>query len=831
METPREKPKDELTEKPANQATPGTVRQTLGKVVSGPKLRRLWGRKLVKISASLMFVFLLVGGFLWARCGIAGCPDVDKLKGYMPDQASVLLDYQEKEIGKLFVERRSVVPYDSMPKHVGDAFVAMEDRRFWKHNGVDWQRVFGAAWKNVKELGIEEGSSTITMQLARNVFPDKLPAREKTPWRKIGEARVAREIEQAYEKKEILQLYLNQINFGHGAYGIEAAAQEYFGKPASKLTLSESAILAAIPRAPSRLNPRSNRQLALEGRKVVLDRMVKQELISDSEAAAAKKEKLRLKRGHIRTGDRAPYFVEAVRRTLEEQLGDAIYTEGYTIHTTLDVEAQQVAEEELRKQMQAIESGAFGRYRHTTYAVAIADTTYEQEGSSYLQAALVMMDPRTGDVRVLIGGRDYEDSQFNRATQAIRQPGSAFKPFVYSAALAAGYPPTHRLMDQPIRLALDRRNVWEPKNYDGSYSGAITMRDALVYSKNVATVRLAMDVGIDRVVETAHQIGLEGRIPSVPSVVLGSAEVTPIALTTAYSTFATQGVHPEPRLITRVVDRKGNVVWSQEAITRNALDPAVAFVVTDMMKDVVNRGTGAAVRAVGFSGVAAGKTGTTNDAADVWFVGFTPRIVGTVWIGFDKRKTVLRGATGGELAAPIWGRIMRRVAEQTGDWLMPQGVEMRQVDEFGNALAENCPIQGAVRQEYFIAGTAPFAQCYISPYPYDSLGMGYDTMATYDEGWWARLKKRVFGADTIPTLAVDTMADPVNADSFRLRTDTFRRFTPDSLRRPSSDTLRRPRPDTLLGRPATDTTRRPRPDTVRRDTTRRDTLVKNLTRA
>ena len=334
-----------------------------------------------------------------------------------------------------------------------------------------------------------------------------------------------------------------------------------------------------------------------------------------------------------------------------------------------------------------------------------------------------------------------------------------------------------------------------------------------------------MEIGVDRVVETARQIGLQGRIPNVPSVVLGSAEVTPLALTTAYTTFANLGTNATPRFITSVVDRHGAVVWSQEPATSSALDPAVAYIVTSMLKDVIARGTGTAVRAAGFRGIAAGKTGTTNDAADVWFVGFTPRLVGTVWIGFDKRKTVLRGATGGELAAPIWGRIMQRVAEETGDWIMPSGVETRLVDEFGNAVAENCPVQGATRQEYFMTGTAPFAECYINTYPYDSLGYLTDSIPAYDDGWWARLKKRVFRADTIPvtTLPPDTTVDRVIGDTLLgrpvLRSDTFRRAPVDTLRRPRPDTLKRligdtmlrPKPDTL--RPRTDTLR-PRTDTT-----------------
>ena len=779
-----------------------------------------FGKRGVKIGLGVFGFMLVLMFVLWNRCGISGCPDVDRLKGYMPDEASTIVDQDGKEVAKLFVTRRVFVGLDSVPKHVPDAFVAMEDKRFYQHGGVDWRRVGGAAYKNIKELGIAEGSSTITMQLARNVFPENLPANQKTLWRKMGEAKVATSIEDKFTKKEIIELYLNQIYFGNGAYGIEAAAQEYFGKSATKLTLAEAATLAALPRAPSRLNPRSNRELALKGRSIVLARMRAQGLITPAQADEAESAKLRLRQGRLKSHERAPYFVEAVRRELEEQLGDAVYTEGYTIHTTLDLPTQLVLEEELRKQLSAIESGAFGTFRHRSYASVQKDSTRDEEGTTYLQGAGVFMDPRTGDVRALVGGRDFEDSQFNRATQSLRQPGSAFKPFVYAAAVSAGYPPSHQLMDRPIRLVLDRRNVWEPKNYDGTYAGTLTMRDALTHSKNIPTVRLAMDVGIERVVDMAHQMGLEGRIPSVPSVVLGAAEVTPIALTSAFATLATLGTHPKPRLITRVVDREGTVVWGQDATTRSVLDPSVAFIVTSMLKDVVDRGTATAVRGVGFTGVAAGKTGTTNDAADVWFVGYTPRMVGTIWLGFDRRQTVLRGATGGELAAPIWGRVMKRVAERTGDWLMPAGVELRQVDAHGNVLADNCPTLAGTRPEYFLTGSAPISSCYANPaYTYsDTFGYptGYptDTLESTDS-WWQRLKARLARGDTLTTIA-DPTAEVTPVDTVRRDTLLGRAIRDSIVRnriptRPNLDSIRKPPPDTI---------RRTPPDTIRRDTLR-----------
>ncbi len=689
---------------------------------------------------------------LYQRCGIAGCPDVERLNGYMPDEASSIVDYQGDEIGKLFLTRRTVVPLDTLPKHVPAAFVAMEDRRFYEHNGVDWRRVFGAAYKNIKELGITEGSSTITMQLARNVFPDKLPAHKKTIFRKIAEARVARAIEKKFSKDEILELYLNQIYFGQGAWGIEAAAEEYFGKSSAKLTLAEAAILAALPRAPSRLNPRTNRELALEGRRVVLDRMVQEEMISKEEADEAAESRLRLRQGKLKTNDPAPYFVEAVRNILENELGDAIYSEGYTIHTTLDGAMQRVLEEELGKQLRAIESGAFGSFRHMTMARARADSTESDEGTRYLQTAAIFMDPKTGDIRALIGGRNYEDSEFNRALAAQRQPGSAFKPFVYAAAFDQGYAPNHRLMDRPLRLVLDRRNVWEPKNYDGTFTDVMTMRDALAQSRNVPTVRLATEVGISRVIDMARQMGLGGRIPNVPSVVLGSAEVTPIELTAAYAAFANLGDRPEPRFVTKVVDRNNNVVWSSEVRRARVVEPTTAFLTTSLMQDVVDRGTATAVRAVGYTDPAAGKTGTTNDAADIWFIGFTPNMVGTIWMGFDSRKTIVPRASGGELAAPVWGRVMRRMNMRSQGWAPPPGIEMRMVDQYGNLVGDNCPVIGATRQEYFIEGSAPMVPCYAgSDYTYMDTSFYADTVIraprTEDDRWWARLRSRIFRRD------------------------------------------------------------------------------------
>ncbi len=649
---------------------------------------------------------------LYMTCGLRGCPDVRLLRGYVPDEASVVLDRNGAELMKLYRVRRVVVPLDSLPGYVPQAFVAIEDRRFYEHDGVDWARALGAAWANVRAGGIEEGFSTITMQLARNLFPDRLPARERTLGRKLGEIRVARSIERTYDKHEILELYVNQIYFGSGAWGVEAAAREYFGKPAAELTLAEAALLAGIVLAPSRLNPRANRELALGRRQLVLRRMAAEGFITQAQAAEAMEARLRLVRGGGTEDRTAAYFVEEARQIVEERFGEAVYTGGLRIYTTLDRRTQEVAEAELGRQLDATEAGAYGPYRYASYSPRRTPADTAESVTPYLQGAMVVMEVETGDVLALVGGRDFRDSRFDRAVQSRRQPGSAFKPFVYAAAVAEGYPTTHVLDDSPLRVVQAGGRAWTPRNFGGSYAGPIPMREALVQSRNVATVRLAEEVGIRDVIAMARRMGVDGDLPEYPSIAIGAGGVSLLDMTAAYAAFGALGRGVEPRFILRVEDRAGRVLWRPEARTRRAIDPGVAFLVLDMMRDVVNRGTGTAVRAVGYAGPAAGKTGTTNDATDVWFIGVTPSLAAGVWIGMDRPQQIVPGATGGRLAAPVWGRVMRQLPAAAGpDWTPPPGVETRLVDASGAIIGPGCWTSGAVRTEYFLAGTAPGGRC------------------------------------------------------------------------------------------------------------------------
>ncbi|HEX6062744.1 MAG TPA: penicillin-binding transpeptidase domain-containing protein, partial [Longimicrobiales bacterium] len=518
----------------------------------------------------------------------------------------------------------------------------------------------------------------------------------------------------------------------------------------------------------------------------------------------------------------APYFVEAVRNILETELGDAIYSEGYTIHTTLDRKMQRVLEEELTRQLQAVERGAYGGFRHPTFAAARADTADDERGTKYLQAAAIFMDTKTGDIRALVGGRSFDDSEFNRALLAKRQPGSAFKPFVYAAAFDQGYAPTHRLMDRPLRLVLDKRNVWEPKNYDGSYSDVVTMRQALAQSKNIPTVRLATEIGIPRVIDMARQMGLSGRIPAVPSVVLGSAEVTPIEMTSAFAAFANLGDRPDPRFVTQVTDRNGTVVWSSQPSRQRVIEPTTAFLTTSLMQDVVDRGTATAVRAVGYPDPAAGKTGTTNDAADIWFIGFTPNIVGTIWFGFDARKPIVSRATGGEVAAPVWGRVMRRMNQRSSGWAPPPGIEMRMVDEWGNLLGDNCPVTTATHREYFLQGSAPVASCYTgSTYTYTDTSFYTDSIMqaaqAEEDRWWRRMRSRIFGRNQDSTEIVVQQRQappppmPGNPSSPQPTPTPSPYPTPAPAPKPSPTPA--PAPDTTI-KPKPDTLPKPIPDTL-----------------
>ncbi len=435
--------------------------------------------------------------------------------------------------------------------------------------------------------------------------------------------------------------------------------------------------------------------------------MAEQGLIDSDEAERAQESRLGIRRGGPRTIEpeipRAPYFVARVRRILEAELGDELYQEPLVVHTTLDLDFQERAERELLRQLRIIEQGGAGRFSGSRYRTS---SDGDSIGTDYLQGVVVVMDARTGDVLALVGGRDYEDSQFDRATRARRQAGSTIKPFVYAAAIEDGWSLTDTVIDEPLDLELDGR-AWSPRNFDDQFLGPVSLREALVGSRNVPTVRLAREVGPARVASVAHDAGLEEEFRRHPMIALGVTEVSPLELTAAFTSLANGGERAEPRFVLRVEDADGDVVWEPDAERERVLDAGVAYLITDMLRDAVDVGTATRVRDVGYRGPAAGKTGTTNDAADAWYVGYTPQLVGTVWIGFDQRRPIAARASGGRAAAPVWGRLMQRAPvddEGPDTWERPDAVVERALDpETGRPIEPGCePTGRKLRTELFL---------------------------------------------------------------------------------------------------------------------------------
>ncbi len=654
---------------------------------------------------------VIIMGTAWQRCGIRGCPNVSRLASYQPGGASVLLDRTGERFADLGPVDHTVIDIRTLPAYVPEAFVAVEDKRFYHHHGVDWRRVFGAALANLRAHHAVQGSSTITMQLSRNLFPERIRAADRTLRRKLLEVRVARDIEHHFTKPQILQLYLNHIYFGAGAYGIEAAARQYFGKSAKDLTVEQAAVLAALPKAPSAYDPRHYADRARDRRDLVLGLMAQQGYLTAAASAKAKSTAVRLgsPRAARQPEERAAWFAQAVRDLLEDQLGEDLYSRPLRITTTLDLRAQRAAEEELEAQIRRVEGGAYGVFQGPRMR------DYTAGGATdYLQGAVVVMANNTGDVLAMVGGRDARQSSFNRATQARRQAGSAFKPFVYATALGRGWSPAQLLDDSPYRLVSDGK-AWEPSNFDGEFEGPVSLRDALVFSRNVPTIRLASRVGEHNVARLAHAAGIRADLRETPMIALGIAEVSPLELTTAYTAFSGQGTAATPRLVLRVEDPDGKVLWQPPVEKHRVLDPGVAYMMTDLLRDAVDRGTGRSVRYAGYRGLAAGKTGTTNEGADTWFVGYTSQVTAGIWVGFDKPRPIAEHASGGAVAGYAWGRMMSRIASWAGGspWRAPERVVQVAVDpETGLALEEGCePRAGQPHREYFLRDRTPRQTC------------------------------------------------------------------------------------------------------------------------
>jgi penicillin-binding protein 1A len=676
--------------------------------------RRVWFRQHPRFTRAVLLTSTFLGAFvvggsyaLWSLiCSGRRCPSVAVLESYQPKQTSKLYGADNRFIAELGLERRTLVKIADIPKVVRDAFVVTEDKRFYRHGGIDWLRIPGSLVKNIRAGYFAEGFSTITMQLARNIFPEHL-SREKSLIRKIKEVKVARAIENTYSKDRILELYLNQINLGSGAYGVETASQRYFGKSVRDLNLAEAAMLAAMPKAPGRYNPRRFPERALQRRNTIVEVMRRNGAIGDADASLARAYPLQLAR-RAESGEIAPYFVEWVRQQLDAKFGDRLYDDGLKVFTTLDMDMQSAAERALENQLRAIEGGKYGKFAHPTYEQYVAKSAGKEEPSAgeapYLQGAVIVIDPRNGAVRAMVGGRDFDDSKFNRATQALRQPGSTFKPIVYATAIQSGRTPATMIEDLPVSVPQVDGSMWTPQNYDMKFEGPMTMRRGLAQSRNMAAIRIGMELGEQAVIDEAKRFGISTPIPPYPSIFIGSADVYPIELVGSYSTFANLGTRTSPNAIVRVENQNGETIWQPQSRRLQVMSPGEAWLMVSMMKDVVQRGTAAgSVWGAGFRVPSGGKTGTTNDGADVWYVGYTADLGAGVWMGFDKPQKIMSNAQGGRLAAPAFTQLMLEVYRRKPappDWPRPESV----------VLAVACNETGEY-QEYFLAGTESLAQC------------------------------------------------------------------------------------------------------------------------
>lgn len=684
------------------------------------------------VATALVALGFGLAAAMWSLiCRGSRCASIDVLELYQPRQTSRLYAVDGRFIAELGLERRTLATLDSIPKVVQDAFIVTEDKRFYRHRGIDWLRIPGSAIRNLLAGSFEQGFSTITMQLARNVFPEQITRERRSAtvaqiWasleRKMKEARVARSIEGRYSKEKILELYLNQINLGSGAHGVETASQRYFGKSVRYLNLAEAATLAALPKAPSRYNPRRSPARAVQRRNTIIELMRREGVVDDEAASLAKAYPVALAR-RVESGEIAPYFAEWVRQTLHERFGDRLYEQGLKVYTTLDLDMQAAAERAVESQLRAIEGGRFGAFRHVTYEQYVARGDRSQGSGSespYLQAAFVAVDPRDGGVRAMVGGRDYGDSQYNRATQALRQPGSTFKPFVYATAIQSGRPPSLLIDDAPISLPQLDGTDWTPENYDLKFLGPMTMRRGLYDSRNLVAIRLGMELGEQTVADMARRFGITTPIPPYPSIHIGSAEVHPLELIGSYTAFANLGTRTAPNAILRVEDQDGNVLWRTSADSTPVMAAPEAWIVVNMLKDVVLRGTAVGrVWNAGFRVPSAGKTGTTNDGADVWYVGFTADLVAGIWVGFDKPKKIMVDAQGGRLAAPAYTDFMIEVYRrkpEPPDWPKPSSVVARSVDSLTGLLAVPACADRAYT-EYFLPGTEPRRTCRDAPAP------------------------------------------------------------------------------------------------------------------
>ena len=637
-------------------------------------------------------------------------PSLERLETFDPAMLSTLYDRNGEVIGEFYIQKRVFIDIEDMPEHLKHAVIASEDKRFYKHWGVDMQSIVRAVIVNASSMSFRQGFSTLSQQLARNLY--KEVGFKDSITRKLKEMITAVQIERTYTKEEILEMYLNTVHFGHGTYGAESAAKRYFNKKASELTIGESAMLIGLLPSPANYSPLRNLNKAIDRRSIVLKVMYNQDYIGHQEyiennSIIPDNISYEIPRG------KAPYFAEHVRRILEKQddeLGINIYQDGLKIHTTLDYRLQKIAEDAvmttLKNNQDEFNNQLFKdeeRFSKLGYlSISPADSVkmmlngqlelYEELRKDLLvQCAFIALDTKTGEILAMIGGRsDYMD-QFNRSTQALRQPGSIFKPYIYTAAIDNNYPVTTQLLNQPVALyrnnAKGEREKWTPRNYDNSTGGLTTLREGLRRSLNLISVRMVQELVPPRQVrDIAQRMQITTPIRAVDSIALGTSEVKPIEIVASYATFANKGIYSSPIAITRIEDKYGQIIKEFSNTQKEVLSPETAFMVTNLLQTVVDKGTGGSLRwKYKFRHPAGGKTGTTQNLSDAWFVGFTPHITAGVWYGIDEYSTSLGdGQYGGVAALPAWALFMKKAHQELNipkdKFEMPNGVVEVEID-------------------------------------------------------------------------------------------------------------------------------------------------------
>ena len=615
---------------------------------------------------------IALGSFTWAQEKIATFPP-------LPVRYSTVkvFDNQGRFVGRILPEKRYWVPIDRIPVFLQKALVAIEDARFYEHKGIDIRGIARALVKDMVKGKMAQGGSTITQQLIKN----KLLSGEKTFQRKVKEGLLAMEYERKYTKNQILEMYFNEVYFGNGAWGIAQAAQFYFDKNPEELNEAECALLAGVPKAPSRYNPLGNPAKIRGRRDLVLQRMVELKMIPRQQGEKLKTRPIAV----IKTGE-APYYLAHLRNKLIERFGPEVIEQGgLEVTAAMDLPLQKLAEKVLSEGVRRI--------------------------SPQLQGALMCLDSNTGDVLAAVGGVDYKQNPYHRAYYAKRQPGSAIKPLIYAAALEKGITPSSLWNDTPVAYSWGNHEIWKPMNYERKLYGELTLRQALAYSNNIITVKVLDTIGVPYFVNFAGMLGLSLRSPNDLSLALGTEEVTLNDLILAYTPLANGGSRPESRTIVRIYDRNRNTWLENPPVVNSVLSPATAYVTTQMLKDVLIYGTAKSVHAFSQERPAAGKTGTTDDYRDAWFIGYTPQVITGIWVGYDKPRPVGKGFTGGAVCAPIWAQFMRSVLadKPVMDFPLPGSVVSALIDPTTGYLAtQECPIK---QEEFYIEGTQPTEYC------------------------------------------------------------------------------------------------------------------------